>query len=102
MAAPPRRLVDAAGQPYDHCWNSRLLRQLDHCANGRNVGDRDVLADLAAEVGLDRTEAVASLDSGQFAEAVRAFGTYLRRIWMLQCDGGWPAVLPLHGSYSKD
>lgn len=40
--------------------------------DGLNVGDRDVLADLAAEVGLDRTKAAASLDSGEFTDAVRA------------------------------
>jgi predicted DsbA family dithiol-disulfide isomerase len=39
---------------------------------GRHVGHGDELADLAAEVGLDRAEVVQALESGQFREAVAA------------------------------
>lgn len=39
---------------------------------GRHLGDIDELADLAAEVGLDRDEVVAALGSGRYAEAVQA------------------------------
>lgn len=39
---------------------------------GRNVGRDDELADLAAEVGLDREEVLRALDSGAFADAVAA------------------------------
>lgn len=39
---------------------------------GRHVGRIDDLADLAAEIGLDRAEAVEALKSGEFAAAVQA------------------------------
>jgi predicted DsbA family dithiol-disulfide isomerase len=39
---------------------------------GRHVGRVDELADLAAEVGLDRVEVVEALRSGRFAPAVQA------------------------------
>lgn len=38
---------------------------------GRHVGRIEDLADLAAEVGLDRDAAVAALESGEFTQAVR-------------------------------
>lgn len=39
---------------------------------GKHVGQRQVLADLAAEIGLDRDEALAALENGQFVDEVRA------------------------------
>ncbi|WP_412466745.1 DsbA family protein [Pedobacter sp. KLB.chiD] len=42
-----------------------------HFVNGKNIGETDVLADLAVEIGLDKDEAVAVLNSDEFAEAVR-------------------------------
>ena len=39
---------------------------------GRHVGDHEVLADLAAEVGLDRADALEALASGAYADAVAA------------------------------
>ena len=36
------------------------------------LSDHQVLADLAAEVGLDRASALAALESGEFADAVQA------------------------------
>jgi predicted DsbA family dithiol-disulfide isomerase len=39
---------------------------------GRHVGRAEDLADLAAEVGLDRAEALAALESSQYLEDVRA------------------------------
>ena len=39
---------------------------------GKHIGDRETLADLAAEVGLDRGAAAAALADDAFAEAVRA------------------------------
>lgn len=39
---------------------------------GRHVGRPDELADLAAEIGLDRDEVIAALDSGAYAPAVAA------------------------------
>lgn len=60
----------AAGHGRQHEMVLRLFRA--YFTDGRNVGDRDVLADLAAEVGLDRAEAASSLGSGEFTEAVQA------------------------------
>jgi predicted DsbA family dithiol-disulfide isomerase len=37
-----------------------------------NIGDRETLADLAAEVGLDHTAALAALESDAFAADVDA------------------------------
>jgi predicted DsbA family dithiol-disulfide isomerase len=39
---------------------------------GRHVGRIDELADLAADIGLDRAEVVEALTSGRFADAVQA------------------------------
>ncbi len=41
-------------------------------AQGRNPGAHDVLLQLAAEVGLDATEAAAVLADGRYADAVRS------------------------------
>jgi predicted DsbA family dithiol-disulfide isomerase len=43
-----------------------------HFEDGIHVGRLEVLADLAAEVGLDRAAALAALESGEFAQAVAA------------------------------
>ncbi|MCI1788526.1 MAG: DsbA family oxidoreductase [Actinomyces sp.] len=48
----------------------RLFRA--YFTEGANVGDRGILADLAAEIGLDREAAAASLATGEFAAAVEA------------------------------
>ncbi|MCB7136082.1 DsbA family oxidoreductase [Cellulosimicrobium marinum] len=48
----------------------RLLKA--YFEEGAHVGRLDVLADLAAEVGLDRDETVAVLEDGRYADAVRA------------------------------
>jgi predicted DsbA family dithiol-disulfide isomerase len=40
--------------------------------DGLNVGDHEVLADLAAEIGLDRTEAVEVLTTGAYEKEIRA------------------------------
>jgi predicted DsbA family dithiol-disulfide isomerase len=40
--------------------------------DGLNVADHQVLADLAAEIGLDRDAALAALASGDYADAVEA------------------------------
>lgn len=40
--------------------------------DGKNVEDREVLADLAAEVGLDRDEALANMDNEDLDHAVQA------------------------------
>lgn len=43
---------------------------LAYFTQGLNIGDNDTLADLAAEVGLDRTTAIAVLESDDFAADV--------------------------------
>lgn len=42
-----------------------------HFTNNRNLSDNVVLADIAAEIGLDHFEALAVLDDQRFAKAVR-------------------------------
>ena len=39
---------------------------------GRAIGDRDTLVELAAEVGIDSKRARAALDSDEYADDVRA------------------------------
>lgn len=41
-------------------------------SEGKHVGDYDVLADLAAEIGLDRDEALKALENGDYRDAVAA------------------------------
>ena len=48
----------------------RLFRA--YFTEGASLGDRDVLVRLAAEIGLDGESARTQLDSGAFADAVRA------------------------------
>jgi len=50
--------------------SERLFRA--YFVEGRHVGRIEDLADLAAEVGLDRAEAVAALESSQYLSDVRA------------------------------
>ncbi|WP_201617925.1 DsbA family protein [Psychrobacter urativorans] len=42
-----------------------------HFTNNRNLSEKSVLADIAAEIGLDRAEALAILDDQRFAKEVR-------------------------------
>lgn len=53
-----------------HALMFRLFRA--YFTEGQNLGKNEVLADLAAEVGLDRTAALAALEAGAFEEDVRA------------------------------
>lgn len=57
-----------------HGKQHELVQQLfkAYFTDGLNVADHQVLADLAAEVGLDREAALAALKSGEFADAVEA------------------------------
>lgn len=48
----------------------RLFRA--YFTDGLNIGDHDTLADLAAEIGLDRAAALAALDSGAFEKDLAA------------------------------
>lgn len=60
-----------------------------HFTDNRDVGDAEVLADVAASVGLDRTRAAAILASGEFGEMVRTEEAY----WADQNITGVPAFI---------
>ena len=60
-----------------------------HFTHGRNLSDRAVLVDIAAETGLDRDEASAVLDDQKFAAKVRQE----LQFWTKQGISGVPAVV---------
>ncbi len=60
-----------------------------HFTHGRNLSDNAVLADVAAEIGLDRNEAMAVLADQRFAADVRKAEQY----WTGQGIRGVPAVI---------
>lgn len=60
-----------------------------HFTDGRNLSDKTVLADIAAEVGLDRSEALAVLEDQRFAKEVRAE----ERHWQQQGIQSVPAII---------
>jgi len=59
----------AAERGKQEALTERLLKA--HFTENLHLGRRETLADLAAEVGLDRGEAAAMLESGRYADAVR-------------------------------
>lgn len=60
-----------------------------HFTDHRNLSDRAVLADIAAEIGLDRAEALAVLEDQRFADAVREAEVF----WTSRGIQGVPAVV---------
>ncbi len=60
-----------------------------HFTDGRNISDNTVLADIAAEVGLDRDEALAVLEEQRFAKEVRTE----ERHWQQQGIQSVPAII---------
>ena len=92
--AEMRERMEAEGLPYGnrtHTYNSRLAQEIGAWADtqpggdaihdaifrayfvdGKNIGDKDVLADLAQSVGLDRAAALKVLEDRAFKEAVDA------------------------------
>ena len=60
-----------------------------HFTHGRNLSDDAVLADVAAEIGLDRSEALAVLADQRFAADVRKAEQH----WINQGIQGVPAVI---------
>lgn len=60
-----------------------------HFTNGRNISDNAVLADIAAETGLDRNEALAVLADQRFAKEVRVEEQH----WQQQGIQSVPAVI---------
>jgi len=94
MYAQMKQRMDAEGLPYGrrtHSYNSRLAQELGKWADtqpggaklhdalykayfvdGRNIGDPDVLVEIAQSVGLDADEARAVLTDRRFKAAVDA------------------------------
>jgi len=70
-------------------------RELKHAllranfSDGRNVSDRDTLVAIAAGAGLDAQRARAVLDSGEFADEVRATEQFFQQLGI----SGVPAVI---------
>jgi predicted DsbA family dithiol-disulfide isomerase len=60
-----------------------------HFTHGRDLSDNAVLADVAGEVGLDATEALAVLEDQRFASEVRKEQAF----WIQQGVRGVPAVV---------
>ena len=60
-----------------------------HFTHGRDLSDRAILVDIAAETGLDRDEASAVLDDQRFAAQVRQE----QQFWTKQGISGVPAVV---------
>jgi len=60
-----------------------------HFTNCRDLSDIRVLADVAAETGLDRTEALTVLEDQRFASEVRQ----VQNFWVQQGIRGVPAVI---------
>lgn len=63
-----------------------------HFSQRRNLSDTSVLADVAAQIGLDRAEALAVLADQRFASAVRT----AEKAWIDQGISGVPAVIFNH------
>ena len=59
----------AAAADLAEAFEDRIFRA--YFAQGLNIGKRDVLLDLAAEVGLDRAALGDALDSGKYATRIR-------------------------------
>jgi predicted DsbA family dithiol-disulfide isomerase len=60
-----------------------------HFTHRRNLSDKNVLADVAAEIGLNRDDALAVLEDQRFANEVRA----AEKSWISQGISGVPAVI---------
>lgn len=60
-----------------------------HFTSGRNLSDDNVLADVAAETGLDRSEALAVLDDQRFANDVRT----AENAWLSKGVRGVPSMI---------
>ena len=77
--------ADTQGRKHD--LKQALFRA--HFTEGRNLSDNAVLADIAAEIGLDRTEAADVMADQRFADDVRRQETF----WHQQGISGVPAVV---------
>ncbi len=77
--------ADTQGRKHD----LKLALFTAHFTDQRNLSDDAVLADIAAEIGLDRAEAAAVLDDQRFAKDVRS----AERFWQQQGISGVPAMV---------
>jgi predicted DsbA family dithiol-disulfide isomerase len=77
--------ADLKGRKHD----LKLALFTAHFTNQRNLSDDAVLADVAAEIGLDRAEAAAVLDDQRFANDVRS----AEHFWQQQGISGVPAIV---------
>ncbi|MDF1722478.1 MAG: DsbA family oxidoreductase [Minwuia sp.] len=77
--------ADTQGRKHD----LKLALFTAHFTDGRDLSDDAVLADVAAETGLDRAEALAVLADQRFAAEVRQIETF----WVQQGIRGVPAVV---------
>ena len=77
--------ADALGRKHD----LKLALFAAHFTDGRNLSDDAILADIAGEISLDRTEALAVLKDQRFASAVRQEQSF----WIKQGIRGVPAVV---------
>jgi predicted DsbA family dithiol-disulfide isomerase len=73
----------------DRMHDLKLALFSGHFTDGRNLSDNSVLADMAFEIGLDRTEALAVLDDQRFAAQVRQAENH----WTNQGIRSVPAVI---------
>ena len=76
-------------QPQGHMHELKQALFTAHFTHGRNISANEVLADIAAEVGLDRAEAVAVLEDQRFAQDVRE----LEQHWQRQGIQSVPAII---------
>lgn len=60
-----------------------------HFTNNRDISDIEVLADIAAEIGLDRSEALTVLEDQRFAQEVRE----AEKHWQQQGIQSVPAII---------
>ncbi|BBI66636.1 hypothetical protein PKHYL_08270 [Psychrobacter sp. KH172YL61] len=60
-----------------------------HFTDNRNISDINVLADIAAETGLDRSEALAVLEGQFFAKEVRAEEQHWQQQGHSKCAGDY-------------
>ncbi|QIE45686.1 DsbA family oxidoreductase [Pseudohalocynthiibacter aestuariivivens] len=77
--------ADAQGRKHD----LKMALFSAHFTDGRDLSDVTVLADVAKEIGLDRSEALTVLEDQRFADDVRK----VENFWIKQGIQGVPAMI---------
>lgn len=77
----------AASEGKEHALKMALFNA--YFQDRKNLNEEDILADVAASVGLDRTEALKVLEDGRYADQVRQEETF----WTQNGIHGVPAVI---------